>query len=149
MIAKFLIDTNILMDIIFEREPFLRESKYALKSIFRSNSEVYVSVQSLSDIFYLTTKNKSKKRAWETLEKISLMFNVIGITPDDSIEVLSSGFDDYEDGVIAFSAKRNGIDAIVTRNDRDFYESDLFIIDPKEIDKYLNNHCEVGSIVVG
>jgi hypothetical protein len=60
-----------------------------------------------------------------------------------------SDIDDYEDGLLVFSALRNDIDAIITRNKKDFSKSDLVIIDPKEIDQYLDGHIEAGSIMIG
>jgi len=148
MVKKFLIDTNVMLDILFKREPFYDHSRYALELIVNSDSKACVSVQSMSDIFYLVSKNKTQAGSWRAIEKMSLLFEIIGITADDSMDVLCSDFNDYEDGLIAFSAKRNGVDAIITRNEKDFFESDLLLINPKEIDKYIGHHVETDRIVI-
>jgi len=149
MINKLLIDTNVILDTIFKREPFYYHSRCAIESIINSDLKACVSVQSMSDIFYLVSKNKTQADSWKAIEKMSLIFEVIGITSDDSMDSLCSGFSDYEDGLIAFSAKRNGADAILTRNEKDFFESDLILINPKEIDKYLRDPFEANSIIIG
>jgi len=103
-IMKALIDTNVLMDIIKQRQPFCDASNAVFDLIAEEKIEGYVSVQSLKDVFYFCSKRKKEKDAFETVEKLSFVLNVIDMNGNDSRAVLMSGMNDYEDGLIAFSA---------------------------------------------
>lgn len=45
---------------------------------------------------------------------------------------LHSGFKDFEDAIIYFSALNNNIDLIITRNKKDFIKSGLPVLSPEE-----------------
>jgi len=143
---KALIDTNILLDVIYARLPFYHDSKRVLQLINEKKMEGYVSVQSLKDVFYLCKKLKNGKEPLRTIEDLSFLLNVIDVTGADSISTLTSDVEDYEDGLLIFSAKRNGIEAVITRDKTDFFESDLIVINPKDIDQYLSGKVKVGCI---
>jgi GTPase SAR1 family protein len=84
----------------------------------------------------------------EVIEKLSFIFDIIDISGQDSISALISNIEDYEDGLIVFSALRNDINAIITRNERDILDSDIIIINPKDIDRYVDAEVEAGSVVI-
>jgi len=145
---RALIDTNVLLDAIFAREPFLNDSKKLFELIREKRIEGCVSVQSLKDIFYICNKASRFKDPTETIEKLSFILDVIDVNSQDSFSTLMSDIKDYENGLLVFSAKRNNIRIIITRNEKDFIESDLMIINPKDIDQYLDTFTEVKSTVI-
>ncbi|MDR1954849.1 MAG: PIN domain-containing protein [Candidatus Methanoplasma sp.] len=146
---KALIDTNVLVDVIQSREPFYSDSKRVFQLVIENKIEGYISVQTLKDIFYICKRSKIKKNPIETIEQIIFIFKIIDATGEDAISALMSDIEDFEDGMLVFSAQRNGIDTIITRNEKDHYESELTIIDPKEINQYLNTLVETGSNIIG
>ena len=131
-----LFDTNILLDIVEKREPFHSASHRAAKYVLDEKITGFVTVQSLKDVFYFVGK-LDKEKAFRTVEDFSLLLKEIGILPEDSFTALMSNFSDYEDGLINASAVRNGIDMILTRDRYGFIESDLLIVAPEELDKFL------------
>lgn len=143
---RALIDTNVLLDAIFRREPFFEDSKKVFEMARDGKIEGYISVQSLKDIFYLCKKINGREHCFDAIEKLSFLFKVVDVTGQDSFSALMSDIDDYEDGLLIFSAKRNNIDAIITRNGKDFVESDIILIDPKNIDRYFDDLIEVGNV---
>ena len=145
---RALIDTNVLMDTIFSREPFNKDSDKILDMVCEKKIDGCVSVQSLRDIFYFCKKINNSNNHISIIEKLSFIFEVIDVNGQDSFSALMSDIEDYEDGLLAFSAHRNYIKIIITRNEKDYYDSDLVIINPKEIDKYINTDLEAGSVVI-
>lgn len=148
-IMKALIDTNVLMDTIQRRQPFCDASDTVMDLIADEKIEGYVSVQSLKDVFYFCSKYKKEKDAFETVEKLSFVLNVIDMNGNDSRAVLMSGMNDYEDGLIAFSALRNGIRTIITRNVKDYNMTDMIVIDPKDIHNFIGHFVADGEVIIG
>jgi predicted nucleic acid-binding protein len=145
---KALIDTNVLLDTILHRQPFCVDSDKIFDLIEEERIEGHVSVQSLKDIFYFCRKLDNNKDPFETLEKISFIFNIVDVNEEDSFSTLRSDISDYEDGLLAFSALRNGIDTVITRDEKDFNTTDMIVINPKEIDRYLNDRIESGELLI-
>ncbi len=137
---KALIDTNILLDMILARQPFFEDAEKIFRLVREERIEGCISVQSLKDIFFLCKKLDKEQDPFDVIQKLSYIFQVIDVSGADSIMALTSDVGDYEDGLLAFSASRNGIKAIITRDKKDFFESDLIVIHPKEIDKYLDSN---------
>ena len=145
---RVLIDTNVLLDAIFLREPFCGDSKKIFSLVREEKIVGCVSVQSLKDIFYLCKRSNRFKDPLQTVEKLSFIFEVIDVNGQDSMSALMSGMEDYEDGLLAFSAQRNNIDGIITRNGKDFYDSDIAIIDPKDIEQYVDVGVDAGNAII-
>ena len=55
---------------------------------------------------------------------------------------LASDFEDYEDGLQYFSALRHHIDYIITRNLKDFTESQIKVLSPME---FLSDFCNTDN----
>lgn len=145
---RALVDTNVLLDTILQREPYCKDSDRIIDLVSEGKIEGCVSVQSLKDIFYFCKKTNAFGNRFNAIEKLSFIFEVIDVSGQDSISALMSEIDDYEDGLLLFSAQRNNIKAIITRNERDFYESDIVLINPKDIDRYFSPFIEVGSLTI-
>ena len=143
---KALIDTNVLLDVLNSRQPFYQDSKRIFDLVRENKLEGYISIQSLKDIFYYF--KKLGKNPFGVIEQLTFIFPIIDVAGEDSISALVSDIDDFEDGLLVFSALRNGIEMIITRNEKDFFESDLVVISPNEIDKYLSNNIKTGSITI-
>ena len=56
-----------------------------------------------------------------------------GVKKEDILNALESGNADFEDAVIIESAKRNGLDTIITRNISDFKNANLNVLSPAQI----------------
>ena len=146
---KALIDTNVMLDTILHREPFCFSSDKIFDLIKEEKIEGYVSVISLKDIFYFCEKQDHEKDPFETVEKLSYLFNIIDLNGADSLSALMSEIDDYEDGLLICSALRNGVDTIITRNSKDFFTANMTVIDPKDIFRYIENPVLGGETMIG
>jgi predicted nucleic acid-binding protein len=133
MISKVFIDTNILLDILLEREPFFDISQQVMMQTVRYNILPYISGSSVTDLYYIC------KRAGIEHEKIlgylkELMETVDVLIIDKSIvaDAISSGLKDFEDAVQIMACKKEGIDSIVTRNQKDFKNDWIKVQSPGE-----------------
>ena len=80
-----LIDSNVIIDVLQEREPFCFEAKKVIALCIEKKVNGFVTAHSLCDIFYILRKDKSVK------ERLSLISNLCKY-----VTVLSEKQDDFE-----------------------------------------------------
>lgn len=136
---SYLIDTNIVLDLIRKREPFVNSAIHIFALAEKEKLKLYISPHSLATIYYLLSKENTPKNAVKLLEKL---LNLLHVAPIDETVVrraFTYGFRDWEDALIASAAYGARVDAIVTRNVKDFKKSPLPALLPDEVLARLSN----------
>ncbi len=131
---KVLVDTNILLDIIFHREPHFLESKRVFDCCI-SFVDGYIAVHSFSNLFYVLheTEGWSVDECRSMLNKLLCVFDVASLNKTDMIAAVNNGdFDDLEDSMQYEAANSCGIDCIITRNTKDFKNASVPIVIPSQ-----------------
>ena len=117
---KILIDTNVIVDVAVERQPYFEASQQVLLLVEQKQIEGYVSASTLSDIYYIVRKARGKDWTIDFLNWI-VNFCQIATVNDEAVRMaLSANFADFEDAVQYGTAMVNQLDAIATRNPQDF-----------------------------
>ena len=131
---KVLLDTNIIMDALQERQPFDVAAKEILKRSQNGEIACFFTANAATDIFYLYNRARDIKSAKVALEFLLNRYGVISVTQEDCINALSLPIDDFEDALVVVCAKKENVDYIVTRDERFLKESTLVkAITPKEL----------------
>ncbi|MBP7478598.1 MAG: PIN domain-containing protein, partial [Chitinophagales bacterium] len=129
---KVFIDTDVILDFLFDRTPFSEQSSRLLSLCEKGEIHGYVTSITLSNIYYLLRKTASHEKV---IDSIKLLLKIIDVKTTDKktvIEALNSGFKDFEDALQNFSAQNDEkISVIITRNIRDYKLSDLSIMTPE------------------
>lgn len=114
---RVLVDTNIILDFLLEREPFLHDAEALFQEIASGQLIGYVTATTLTDIFYIARRHtQSVERAREAIA-ITLAFVEICSVDRAVLELaLASATPDFEDAVQGACALVQGLDAIVTRD---------------------------------
>lgn len=137
---RVFLDTNILIDILERREPYFLLSANILEMGYQGNVQLFATSLSFINTIYVSRKTLGKDAA---LEKIRILRKAIEISPISSKELddaLASGSKDIEDALQYASAKAARCECIVTRNKKDFPQSEeLPIFTPKEFFDSLYN----------
>jgi predicted nucleic acid-binding protein len=137
-VKKVFVDTNILVDLIADRKPF---SKFAIQLFLKAEErkiKLYASSHSIATTHYLLKKYIDEKDLREVLFNILDYLNIIAIDLDVLKKGLKSKHKDFEDALQIISAYSiEKIDCIVTRNIKDFKESEIRVLSPDELIKYL------------
>ncbi len=136
---KVLYDTNIILDIALQREPFVEASTKAINAI-GDKVIAYVNVLTLVNTFYYTRKEVGIDKAREFIKDILTYFEVVNTTKHVCINALYSDFKDFEDAVQEYSAINSDIEIIVTRNTKDFKNSKLKVFLPEQFVDWINNN---------
>ena len=82
-------------------------------------------------MYYITRKAKSKQIALDFIGDLLQFIEIASVDKRVIIQALHSDMPDFEDAVQEGSAKNEGINVIVTRNEVDFKNSDLEIYSPE------------------
>ena len=130
---RILIDTNVILDILFAREPHLADSISVLHMCEDGYAEGLVTAKSIADIYYfLRQQLKSEDKARRILQKIMSMVTVCDVTAQNMLEALEVDNADYEDAVAAVCAKTENCSLIVTRNKAHFKGTGIKCLSPEE-----------------
>ncbi len=128
---RALVDTNVWLDIIANREPFSFDSKGAVMICINEYIDISVVGTSLKDIFFLMDKAYGHAQAYEAVESIldiADVASVDGLVCKDALELERP---DYEDGIIAAAALADKVDWIITRDTNAFKELGIPKLTPK------------------
>ena len=133
MVEKILIDTNVLLDYLLEREPFFEDAKKVILSCTEGNTKGCIAAHSISNMFFILRKDYTAKERREILSSLCTIFDVEGIDKAKLLSGLANEeFSDFEDCLQMECAKSYGADYIVTRNVSDYSVSDIKAILPSE-----------------
>ena len=117
---KIFLDTNIVLDFLGEREGFYEPAAKILTLADQKKIEIYTSPTSISNTYYLLSRFENTKIALEKIRKFKVLCS-ISMMDDEVIEkAINSNFKDFEDAMQYFSALASNCDLIVTRNEKDF-----------------------------
>ena len=128
---KILIDTNVILDIALERKPFVKQAAILLKAVQQYKIQLFMTATTVTDLYYITRKEKGKETALEFIEDLLQFVEVASVDKHVIIQALHSDIPDFEDAIQECSAKNEAIKIIVTRNEEDFKKSDLEIHSPE------------------
>ena len=117
---KIFLDTNIILDFLGEREGFYEASAKIMTLADKKKIQVYTSPSSISKVFYVLAKYENSKIALEKIRKFKLLCSM-SVMDDEVVEkAIHSNFKDFEDAMQYFSALASNCNIIITRNEKDF-----------------------------
>lgn len=117
---KIFLDTNIILDFLGEREGFYEASAKIMTLADKKKIQVYTSPSSISNVFYVLTRYENSKITLEKIRKFKLLCSM-SVMDDEVVEkAIHSDFKDFEDAMQYFSALASNCDVIITRNEKDF-----------------------------
>jgi predicted nucleic acid-binding protein len=124
---KVFIDSDIILDVLAEREEFYESSAQIFDMGYTKELELYTTAVVFSNVFYFLRKKHGIEKSKELLKKLRIIMKVVPIDEIMVDNALDSKFGDFEDGLQYFSAKGNEIPIVLTRNTRDYKEKDIII----------------------
>lgn len=129
---KLLIDTNVVLDVLQRREPYVRDSALMWKLCETERAEGFVSALTIANLFYIMRKDLNEEKIEGILQMLPLIFQLTELRPADLIQAGKMRWKDFEDAVQYATAQRIHADYIITRNIRDFQKSEIPAVTPVE-----------------
>ncbi len=140
---KIMCDTNIIIDVLLEREPFVEDSCKVLSLCEDHLIHGFVSASSVTDVYYLVRKyTHSTDLAYKAVGKLLEIVKVGSVTNNDVLTAFQQKAKDFEDCLVATCAKSIRCDCIVTRNKKDFEEFGVPVLTPAELLRQLSIHSD-------
>ncbi len=129
---KILIDTDVILDFFFDRKPFSDDASQILSLCELNKIQGYVTPVIISNIYYLLRKTAKHEMVIRNLKLLLSFVEVLVMDKDTIIQAINSPFKDFEDALQNYAAE-NTVDVriIVTRNIKDFKNSNLGVITPE------------------
>lgn len=130
---KVIIDTNIALDMMANRQDFQDDAAKVFTICIGGLAEGYFAYNSVCDLHFVLHHHFHDER--QTRNSLETWLNLIGIldvSREDCMKALNSSASDYEDAIIEQTALRHRCDYIVTRNLKDFSDSPVPAVSPRE-----------------
>ena len=129
---RVLFDTNVLMDVLLGRRPFVEESAQVMDQVVRGAVTGLMCATTVTTIFYLTSREVGGDEAMQHIQKLMNLYEVAPVTRSVLDAAITSNSPDFEDAVLAEAAHQAGAQAIVTRNLKDFAKSPVRAYTPRQ-----------------
>jgi len=129
---KVLIDTNIVLDVLLNRKPFVENALKVFRQAEKGRIEAYITASSITDLVYILRKAYSLTEIKTHLKEMLQFIKLAGINPSMINDALNNDAPDFEDAVMMECARQSGIEIIITRNKADFKNSDVPCISLEE-----------------
>jgi predicted nucleic acid-binding protein len=126
------LDTNVILDLLTERLPFLEAISKIATLATSSEYELVATPLSFGTVNYLIAKEYGQNRAIQKLREFKIICSVCEMDEPIVEQGLHSNMKDFEDALQYFSALKAGSDVIITRNAKDFKNSHIPIMTPTE-----------------
>jgi predicted nucleic acid-binding protein len=130
------LDTNVLMDILANRQPFYKSSAEIYKLGLRKKVVLFTSSNTISTLHYLLKKFTTEENIRQSLDEVTTVLSIIPIDINIIKKSLKSTHKDFEDALQIVSAQSiNNMDCIVTRDLKDYKFAEIAVLTP---DDFLN-----------
>jgi predicted nucleic acid-binding protein len=132
--VRVLVDTNIVLDFLLQREPFSQDAELLFQAIDSGQVIGYVTATTLTDIFYISRKHTlSIEQARQAVSETLTVMVICPVNRAVLESAFKSGLADFEDAVQIFCAVEQGLDAILTRDAKGFLSSSIPVLSIQEL----------------
>jgi predicted nucleic acid-binding protein len=128
-----LIDTNVVLDVVLAREPWLESSAALLASIVGGHARGFVAGHAVTTIHYVAARANGRAAAAMAVADLLDICDVVPLTSADFQRALAMKLADFEDAVQASAALQVGADFLVSRNEKDFRDAPVTVRSPAEL----------------
>jgi predicted nucleic acid-binding protein len=131
VVLKILVDLNIVLDTLLDREGFSESSAQVLAAVERGEIAGYLCATSVDTLDYLLTRTLDRKSARCQLRTVRRLLRVAAVDEAVIDAAISAGWADLEDAIVHESARMADLDGIVTRDEKGFKKSSLPVYAPQ------------------
>lgn len=126
---KLFLDTNIIIDFLGERVPHYEAAAKVLTLADKKKIQVFTTATSLTNAYYILAKYEGGSSALAKIKKFRLLCDISKMNHEVVDKALHSEFSDFEDAIQYFSALATDCKLIITRNEKDFKNSLIPVMD--------------------
>ena len=128
-----LFDTNVLLDLLLDREPFSLNAARCFSMVETGEIEGWLCASTVTTLHYLIGKAVGAGKALDAISLVLSLFEIAPVNKTILENALLLPFKDFEDAVLHEAARYSNVEVIVTRNIAGFKTSTL----PVKLPEYL------------
>jgi predicted nucleic acid-binding protein len=130
---RILFDTNVVLDVLLDRQPHVEASAAAWAAVETGISEGMLAAHAVTTLHRLVRKEMGTIKARRIVSALLRVFRVAAVNGAVVQEALQSPFSDFEDAVTAAAARLAGCEYIVTRDPKGFRGSPVRSLTPEAV----------------
>ena len=130
---RVLVDTNVVLDVLLDRRPFVAAASRIFALVENSIIEGVLCATTVTTVDYLLGRALAPTQAREALQCLLNLFEIAPVNRPVLEQALRSEIADFEDAVLEQAGRLVAVDAITTRNVKDFRKSKVTILEPGEL----------------
>ena len=131
------LDTNVLIDLVANRKPWVESILMIFELANRKKVRLIAADCSFINIVYICKKIVPVNDLYKVLFDIQDYVDVVCVGSEILNHALKSQWKDFEDCLQAMVAQRECADFIITRNEKDFKESEVPVLSPSDFLNYF------------
>ena len=130
---KWMLDLNVVLDVLQQREPFYSASARILTRIVKGEASGCLPAHAVTTIHYIARRHAGLQAADDAIDWLLANLEVEPQGRGTFVRARSLSFRDFEDAAVASAAEAAGCSQIVTRNVADFTGSPVPALTPEEL----------------
>lgn len=128
---RIFLDSDVVIDFFTDREPHVNPASELFELNEQGSVKLYLSAVSINNIYYIVRRFLGHKKTLEVIETLIEMTKIVGTTKKEIVQALKNDFTDFEDSIQYSSALTvKKLDAIITRNIKDYRNSSIAVMTP-------------------
>ena len=142
---KILFDTNVVLDLLLDREPFSDTAARLFSRVDEGDITGFINATTVTTVHYLARRTVGDRRARREIGNVLDLFDVAPVNLAVLEGALQAKFTDFEDAVLYNAALNVNADGIVTRNIGDFKRATIPVYAPEELDHLMQITDEMAN----
>jgi len=130
---RVLIDTNVVLDFLQDREPFVEDAARLFEKIDAGEVEGFIAATTVTNIYYIIRKAAGAIAANDAIAQILMDLHICAVNREILQQAIALNFQDFEDAVQYACGIAYGVDAIVTRDVSGFVNAEISVMSPGEL----------------
>ncbi|NJP08438.1 MAG: PIN domain-containing protein [Leptolyngbyaceae cyanobacterium RU_5_1] len=127
---RVLIDTNVVLDFLQEREPFVEDAARLFEKIDADEVEGFIAATTVTNIYYIVRKVAGIIVAQDAVQQILTDLHTCAVDRGVLEQAIALNFPDFEDAVQYACGITHGVDVIVTRDVSGFANAEVPVMSP-------------------
>lgn len=140
--VKLLLDTNILIDFLNERDPFYEKARLLMIGGRVGEFELWIASSQVTDLIYILSDGGQRSQMEDVQKRLRELRTFVNVFPVSDREIdlmLAAAWKDPEDYLLVEVALALKADAIMTRNQKDFPQDLVKVLDCNEFFAWMKD----------
>ena len=130
--TRVLLDTDVILDVLFDRPQFVEPAAILWEAHEQGKIEGHISAITSVNVFYIARKLKDVETAKLAVTRLIGTFRICAVNQSILQQAMLLPLSDYEDAVQLATAITYQLDAIITRNLKDYQKSPRPVFSPAD-----------------